>query len=330
MDRLSAIGTTILQRASLRATRERLSLLRDSQLPAKYRNSFRGGAISLMAITILLLSTACGLREPANILTPLPSKSPPSPTREPTATPFYEDAYEPNDSLIQAFGPLAPGQEYQAYVSDEEDIDFFHFEIEVPQTVSIALTDIPAETDYDLYLVTAEEDILSGSASSGEDEERIEYTTSSVGVFYVLVLPFDNFSETEPYTLRLELSPAPTPSGTDSYEPNDTFEQAAGPLAFQQTYRAYIWDEGDRDNYLLQVDHTATIGVDLTDIPTVADYDLFLYDEAGELLASSKKVIDREHIEQYLSPGIYYVTVQSFAGFSRNEPYALQVVVVGR
>ncbi len=330
MGGLSATGARILQRASLRDTRERLSLLRDNRFSGMYRNSFPCGLTCLMAISILVLSTSCALREPANVLMPTPSESPPTPTREPTATPFREDPYEPNDSVIQAFGPLSPGQEYQAYVSGKEDIDFFYLEIEAPKTVSVALTNIPVETDYDLYLVTAEEDVLSSSSNSGEKDERIEYTTSSVGVFYILVLPFHNFSETEPYTLRLELSPAPTPSGTDTYEPNDTFEQAAGPLAFEQTYRAYIWDEVDRDTYLLQVGDTGTIAVDLTDIPPVADYDLFLYNEAGELLASSKRVIEHEHIEQYLSPGIYYVSVQSFAGFSRNEPYALQVVVVGR
>jgi len=297
-----------------------------------YRNLLRSGVVSLMAITTLLLSTACGLGAPADISTPTPAESPPTPTREPTATapPSYEDAYEPNDSMFQAFGPLIPGQEYQAYIRDRDDTDFFYFEIEVPKTVNIALTEIPAGADYDLYLVTGEEDVLSSSSNSGAEEERIEYTTSSVGVFYLLILPFHNFSETESYTLRLELSPAPTPSGTDSYEPNDTFEQAVGPLAFEQTYRAYIWDEGDRDNYLLQLDDGDIIAIDLTDIPTVADYDLFLYDEAGELVASSELRIARERIEQYLAPGIYYVSVRSFAGFSRNEPYSLQVAVVGR
>ncbi len=332
MDRLRFIAPRISQGASLRAIAEGRSAVRDDQGFAIYRNSLRGGLVALMAITILSLSTACGLREPVNVLTPTPSQSAPAPTEEPTATstPFHEDAYEPNDSMIQAFGPVVPGQEYQAYINGKEDIDFFYFEIEVPEAVTISLTDIPAEADYDLYLVTAEEDVLSSSASSGEVEERIEYTTSSVGIFYILVLPFHNFSETEPYSLRLESSPAPTPSGTDGYEPNDSFEQAAGPLAFEQVYRSYVWDEADTDIYLLQVEVGGTIAIDLTEIPTVADYDLFLYDEAGNILASSKLRISREHIERYLSPGIYYVSVESFAGFSRNEPYSLQVAVDGR
>jgi hypothetical protein len=330
MDGPRVIGMKILQGVPLR---ERAALLQDNELPPVYRNLFRGGVIYLMtAIILLLLSTACGLGEAAEVKTPAPTDLPVTPTSEPTATPTpsYEDPYEPNDSMMQASGPLIPGQEYQAYISAKDDIDFFYFEIEVPNTVNINLTGIPAGADYDLYLVTGEEDVLSGSANSGEEEERLEYTTSSVGVFYIVILPFENFTDTEPYTLLLEVSPAPTPSGVDSYEPNDTFEQAAGPLALGQAYQSYIWDEGDIDNYLLQVDHGGTISMDLTDIPTVGDYDLFLYAETGELLASSELRIAREHIEQYLAPGIYYVSVRTFAGFSRNEPYALQIVTVGR
>ncbi len=230
--------------------------------------------------------------------------------------------------MAQASGPLAAGREYEGYLSEKDDIDFFYLEIDTPQTLSITLTNIPTGTDYDLYLVTREEDILSSSSNSGLKEEQIEYTTSTVGVFYVLVLPFENFSREEAYTLQLHMSPAPTPSGEDNFEPNDTFEQATGPLIYEQTYRSYIWDEGDSDTYLLVVDSGGTIAVNLTDIPSIADYDLFLYNQAEDLLASSNLVVDRERIQQYLGPGMYYVAVLSFAGFSRNEPYALQVALV--
>jgi hypothetical protein len=230
--------------------------------------------------------------------------------------------------MIQASGPLVAGQEYQGYVSEKDDIDFFYLEIDAPQTVTITLSDIPPGADYDLYLVTREEDILSSSTNSGPEEEHVEYTTSSVGVFYVLVLPFENFSREEPYTLQFDMSPAPAPSGEDNFEPNDTFQQATGPLTYGQTYHSYIWDEGDTDAYLLVVVSGGTIAVHLSDIPAIADYDLFLYNQAGELLVSSNRVVDHERIEQYLGPGSYYITVRSFAGFSRNEPYALQVAVV--
>jgi hypothetical protein len=283
-------------------------------------------------VVALVLLTACAPAQP----TPTPpaelAEHPPLPTPTPepslTPTPSHEDDNEPNDSMLQASGPLVPGQEYRGFISAKDDIDFSYLEIDTPQIIRLSLTDLPADVDYDLYLVTGEEDVLADSSNSGQEDEHIEYTTSSVGVFYVLVLPFDNFSPSEPYALSLELSPAPTPTGEDTYEPNDTIEQAAGPLALGQELQSYIWDEGDVDAYVFQLDQPGTIQVSLTDITAVADYDLFLSNGAGEPLASSTRAIDRETIVQSLAPGTYYVTVQSFAGFSWKEPYTVRIDLV--
>jgi hypothetical protein len=305
---------------------------RDSSLRRRLCCGMGLAAHSLFTLLALLLLTACGSAGPTPTGTPAPPEQSPLPTatieRSPTATPFDDDPNEPNDSMLEAAGPLVPGQEYQGFISAKDDLDFFFLEIETPQIIDLSLTGIPQDADYDLYLVTGEEDVLADSANSGLQEEHIQYTTSSVGVFYVLVLPFNNFSDTEPYTLRLELSPAPTPSGEDTFEPNDTPEEAAGPLAWGQAYRSYIWDEGDVDVYFLQLDRASSILVSLTNITAVADYDLFLYDQSGGLVASSTRAVDRELVEQSLQPGTYYVTVKSFVGFSQNNPYTLQIDLV--
>ena len=230
--------------------------------------------------------------------------------------------------MLEVSDRMVPGREYRGFISAKDDIDFFSLEIETPQTVVLSLVDMPPEADYDLSLVTREEDVLADSAHPGQQDEYIEYTTSSVGVFYVLVLPFENFSPSETYTLRLELSPAPTPSGEDTYEPNDTPEQATGPLALGESYQSYIWDEGDVDVYTFEVDRPLTLLISLTHITSVADYDLLLFNDAGDLLASSKRAIDKETIELSLQPGTYFVSVESFAGFSQNDPYSLQVDTV--
>ena len=281
---------------------------------------------TIAMVVALAFFTACA---PAQATpTSTPENTPlPTPTTQPspTPTPSYEDENEPNDSMPQASGPLVSGQTHAGLISAKDDIDFFYLEIDTPQIVRLSLTDLPAEADYDLYLVTGEEDVLADSSNSGQQDEYIEYTTSSVGVFYVLVLPFNGFSPSEPYALSLELSPAPTPTGEDTYEPNDTLEQAAGPLALGQEVQSFVWDEGDVDVYLFQLDQAGTIQVSLSDITVVADYDLYLLNTAGEILASSTRAIDRETIVQSLQPGTYYVSVQSFAGFSWEEPYTLRI-----
>ena len=282
-------------------------------------------------VMVVSLMAACSMTEPAPTWTPSRVEPTPTPTPEPTATatPVREDLYEPNDSMLEAAGPLIPGEEYLGFISSRGDIDFFYLEIDTPQIVQLSLTNIPPEADYDLYLVTGEEDLLADSSNTGQQEERIEYTTSSVGVFYVVVLPFENSSSTESYTLRLGLTPAPTPSGQDTYEPNDSFAQATGPLDFGRAYHSYIWDEGDEDVYFFQIGQSQTLRINLTEITAVADYDLFLYSAAEERLASSERAIDRETIEVGLSPGTYFVIVRSFAGFSTDEPYSLLLEAIG-
>lgn len=299
-------------------------------LAVRRRQPVRRGRISGLLVPLLMSTllylTAC-----------TPEAPPPAPTvaflptatatvePTPTVTPSHEDPYEPNDSMLQASGPLVPGQTYLAYISDKNDLDFFYLEIDAPQIVNLALTDMPPDADYDLYLVTGEEDLLAESASSGQTDERIEYTTSSVGVFYVLVLPFHNFSGTEPYTLRLELQPVPTPSGEDNYEPNDSFDIATGPLVLAQPVRSYIWDEGDVDIFFFQVDLRSEIVIMLTEIPTVAHYGIMLYDGAGDLVTSATRALSYAMIQASLAPGTYYVAVQSFSGFSPDEPYTLEI-----
>jgi hypothetical protein len=273
--------------------------------------------------------TACGPAMPpasptATVMDLLPTATATvEPT--PTLTPSYEDPYEPNDSMLEASGPLVPGQEYRGYISDKNDADFFYLEIDSPQIVELSLSGMPSDADYDLYLITGEEDILSDSANSGQAEEHLEFTTSSVGVFYVLVLPFDNFSVTEPYSLKLELSPAPTPSGQDSYEPNDTLAQAAGPLVPGQPLQSYIWDEGDVDVYVFEVNQSTTMAIMLTDIPPEGHFGILLYNEAGDEIASTTRALSYATIQEPLVPGTYYVAVHSFSGFNKEEPYTLEI-----
>ncbi|MCP4542054.1 MAG: DUF11 domain-containing protein [Chloroflexi bacterium] len=67
----------------------------------------------------------------------------------------------------------------------------------------------------------------------------------------------------------------------DNYEPNDTPEQAYGPLVSGRVYQAYIWDAMDQDDYYYITPVSSTLTVDaqvqLTNIPVDRDYDLYIY-----------------------------------------------------
>jgi uncharacterized repeat protein (TIGR01451 family) len=115
----------------------------------------------------------------------------------------------------------------------------------------------------------------------------------------------------------------------DPYEPNDTREQAYGPLVSNQAYTSYIYTEFDqRDYYYLTLPSTGSITVDLI-VPDCCDYDLYLYDSpTGSYVAASNymgKGLD-EHIDYGAGQAgtVYYILVYSFyQDHSSEDPYVL-------
>jgi hypothetical protein len=115
----------------------------------------------------------------------------------------------------------------------------------------------------------------------------------------------------------------------DRYEPNDTFDQAWGPLASGQTYRAFFPSEADEnDFYFFELTDAHSVEIWLSDILPGNDHALYLYDPAHALVDYSDNYDDAdEHIVQPSLPaGRYYVRVERFQGTTRTQPYALRVV----
>jgi hypothetical protein len=117
----------------------------------------------------------------------------------------------------------------------------------------------------------------------------------------------------------------------DAHEPNDTFEQAWGPLESGRTYHSYFPDVADEDDYFyLHTPARHSIEVWLSNLPPGNDYDLYLYNDATPhvRIGYSGEVgnVD-EHIHvANLPAGKYYVGVLRIDGTSRNQPYHLRTV----
>jgi len=116
----------------------------------------------------------------------------------------------------------------------------------------------------------------------------------------------------------------------DVYEPNDTPEQAYGPLVSGQVYRGYIWDAKDlSDYYWFTPSASAAVRVALTNMPSGNDYDLYVYDYQGgyRLIASSNQSGNTNETVT-LTPQAgrkYYVRVYPYSGSSSQQSYQLTV-----
>lgn len=112
--------------------------------------------------------------------------------------------YEPNDDVPRAFGPLESGNTYTAYLH-QDDVDLFTLEVLTLEPIQLDLTGIPEKADYDLGLFVADEDdVWPVDMSNAEDSttERIVYSPSFTGTYYVGVWAYEGYSIQEPYVLE--------------------------------------------------------------------------------------------------------------------------------
>jgi bacillolysin len=119
-----------------------------------------------------------------------------------------------------------------------------------------------------------------------------------------------------------------SPSGgggtTDTYEPNDSMSSAYGPITSGTTYNSYIASSSDVDYYKFNTAQSGTISVSLSNLP--GDYDLYLYNSGGTLLAQSTNGSTSSESISYSasSSGTFYVKVVGYNGASNtSQAYAL-------
>jgi serine protease Do len=110
------------------------------------------------------------------------------------------EAFEPNDDADTAYGPLQSGKLYHAYISSEEDADFYYIQAETRDPIIVDLTNISWRTDYDLFLLDSSGEVVEHSWGT-EDSEHIEYQPRSTGTYYIAVNTYAGHNVEEPYAL---------------------------------------------------------------------------------------------------------------------------------
>jgi bacillolysin len=112
---------------------------------------------------------------------------------------------------------------------------------------------------------------------------------------------------------------------TDTYESNDTFAEAYGPLDSGTTYSSYIASSSDDDYYMIETGGAGTIDVSLANFP--GDYDVYLYDSSQSELDKGYTTNDPETISYSASSaGTFYIRVDGYNGASStSDDYELTV-----
>jgi hypothetical protein len=246
------------------------------------------------------------------------------------------DYCEPNDSFAQACGPLVSGAIYDAYVWTDADYDYYYLDVATNGIFEAILTEQVADATYDLILYNSQASVhTSGYTSGGVVHLVTPYLTP--GRYYLLVKSrYGGSSQTQPYHLQVfvpgQRLSVPPPVGDTTYERNDAFMIAHGPLTSGAIYDAHIWTDVDYDYYFVDVASTGIFEAILTEQVSDATYDLILYNDRASVHTSGYTSGGFSHVvSAYTTPGRYYLLVKSrYGGSSQTQPYHLQVFVPGQ
>jgi len=110
----------------------------------------------------------------------------------------------------------------------------------------------------------------------------------------------------------------------DTYEPNETLS-AAKAIPVNTAIRAYICSDTDEDYFKFTVASGQNITLDLTNLP--ADYDLYLYNPANQLIGKSEKSGQTAEKVTYTANmrGDYKVWVHGYgSSHDAANPYTLR------
>ncbi len=238
--------------------------------------------------------------------------------------PAFVDAYEPNDDFLQAAGIGIAGP-FTATIFPTGDVDYYALPALTGQRVTIDLTDLPE--NYDLTLYRPDHTPAAESALGGTTPEHIVTEADQSGSWFVRVSGI--VTSVTPYTLQAHTT------FTHTYEPNDTFGQAAGIIP-GTSITSTVYPDGDQDYYAFTASLDQRILIDLTKLP--ANYELALYRPDQTLAASSSHSGNAAEAIDILADqsGTWYARVYGAAFNARllvpsaefdASPYILGVVV---
>jgi hypothetical protein len=203
--------------------------------------------------------------------------------------------------------PLLPGT-YQGFLEDDDGYDWYSFNADKGQIISLKL--VPQTGDFDLYLYKSSSGSSVAHSNHGAgQEEAIQYVAGQSGTWYIKV---KRSSGEGPYDLTIEVK---NQDDADSGHDASDERQGAWPLR-PGTYRGFLKRADDYDWYKIDLMEGQSLSVDLT-VPQAADFDLYLYSSTGSSsVAHSNHGAGQDEAIQYVAgqSGTWYIRVKRSSG----------------
>ncbi|MBC8492741.1 MAG: pre-peptidase C-terminal domain-containing protein [Chloroflexi bacterium] len=160
------------------------------------------------------------------------------------------------------------------------------------------------------------------------DPDTVTFNPPSISIYLPLVLKPPPTPTPTPTPTPPPCLPTPTAPTCDWCEPNNDWENRdrCGPLCSGISYEACLCCVNDpTDYYYIDITTRNRITIAL-DVPSGVDYDLYLYNSPGEMVAQSDKYgkgVDESIGYDPPATGRYYIRIYPYEGCSDSDPYIL-------
>lgn len=117
------------------------------------------------------------------------------------------DKYEPNNSIDDATRLSGNSNDIYATIHNEDDEDYYRIHLDEESNVTIDLTSIPTNQDYDLSLKDSHGDTVAYSHNSSDTNEHINKELPS-GTYCIKIFACDSFDAQDTYKLSVDIEEA--------------------------------------------------------------------------------------------------------------------------
>lgn len=201
--------------------------------------------------------------------------------------------------------------------------NWYFFNVSETNKISTVLEQPSANSDYDIYLYKYSDDgtlsLISYSINSGSSMENLS-AVAQAGYYFLRVVP-EAAATTEGAAYNFMISLIGT---FDACEPDDI-------PAFAVEYTDTINVDNTLDNIFdqdwskLTVSSNGTYVVSMSNIPSGNTYNVCIYDSSFNFVAGMSCSGNKAGTVN-LTPGTYYINVDSATGYSETQSYNLKVI----
>ncbi len=227
---------------------------------------------------------------------------------------------EPNDTAPEATD-FHPASSITGRVSDSADVDYFAFDLAVPQYLELTFSSPESEKDFaiDIFKDAVANRIRAIKTQDGEDVSL--HMGLNMGRYFIRITPLGEAETIHFYTLSLQNS-----DRTDLEIESNNTRKFASAIEPDIPISGTISSASDTDYFGFHVPEAASISLDFRPTTTTGDYFIEIMDSSGNVMTQGMSTdgADRSFSAD-IPAGDFHIEIEPGIGIDPDHPYELEI-----